>query len=108
MARNPLNLVPLPIDESPTIDAFRRLVSKNRIDRIDRALYIYFLENHRFAEDLPTLVRESYLSSEAIVDPWGRQYGYRSLPGGYQILGFDNGGVEDATLARTRRFPTGL
>lgn len=108
MNRNPLNLVPVSLDQSPTVDAFRRLLSRNRVDRVDRALYIYFLENQRFAASLSELVAAGVLPADAIIDPWGRGYSYQILPQGYRVLGFDNGGVEDASLSRTRRFPTGI
>lgn len=108
MTRNPLNLVPVSLDQSPTVDAFRRLVSRNRVDRVDRALYVYFLENQRFAASLTELVGAGVLPADAIVDPWGREYSYLVLAQGYRVLGFDNGGVEDASLSRTRRFPTGV
>jgi hypothetical protein len=108
MTRNPLNLVPVSLEQSPTVDAFRRLVSRNRVDGVDRALYVYFLENQRFATSLTELVVTGVLPADAIVDPWGREYSYQVLPQGYRVLGFDNGGVEDASLSRTRRFPTGI
>ena len=108
MSQNPLNLVPLLMDESPTVDSFKRLLSKNRVDRIDRGLYLYFLEHQNFATSLPALVDEAFLPSQAIVDPWGRPYEYQILREGYRIVGFDNGGVPAPTLTLTRRFPSGV
>jgi hypothetical protein len=108
MQRNPLNLVPRTLDESATVDAFRRLVSKNRIERVDQALYLYFLKHQRFAPSLTQLVEEALLPPDAVSDPWGRFYLYEVQPSGYRIVGYDNGGVEDASLARERHFPTGL
>jgi hypothetical protein len=108
LQRNPLNLVPRTLDESPTVDAFRRLISKNRIERVDHALYLYFLKHQRFAPSLTQLVEEALLPPGAVSDPWGRFYLYEVQPSGYRIVGYDNGGVEDPTLARERHFPTGL
>jgi len=108
MQRNPVNLVPKTVDEIITVDAFRRVISRNRIERIDHALYLYFLEHQRFAPSLTQLVDEALLSPGAVADPWGRFYLYEVQPSGYRIVGYDNGGVEDPTLARERHFPTGL
>ena len=108
MALNPLNLVPLPFNQSPTVDSFKRVMSRNRMDRIDHALYLFFLEHHRFAPSLTSLTTEGLLREEIVVEPWGRYYAYEILEGGYRIIGYDNGGVEDPTLARVRRFPTGI
>jgi hypothetical protein len=106
--KNAWNLVPIPIDETPAVDAFKRTLSRNRLELIDHALYLYFLEEHQFAPALTQLTREGYLPREITRDPWGRFYAYEIRSDGYRIVGYDNGGVEDPTLTRTRSFPTGL
>jgi len=108
MSRNPINLIPLPFNESPTVDSFKRLVSNNRIETIDQALYQFFLRHRRFAPSLDDLVTEGFLAEGSMADPWGRFYAYEIFPAGYRVVGFDNGGVEDPSLSRARRFPTGI
>ena len=105
---NPLNLFPIPFDESPTVDSFKRVMSRNRLEQVDHALYLYFLRHHNFAPALTQLVEEGFLPPEATRDPWGRFYAYEIRNDGYRIVGYDNGGVEDPTLTRTRSFPTGI
>jgi hypothetical protein len=107
-AWNPLNVLPIPFDESPTVDSFKRVLSRNRLDQIDHALYLYFLEHRGFPSALADLVDEGFLPRGATRDPWGRFYAYEIRADGYRVVGYDNGGVEDATLALSRSFPTGL
>jgi hypothetical protein len=48
-------------------------------------LMMYFLENHAYPANLNQLVKDGYLSSEAIKDPWGHPLHYERFESGYKL-----------------------
>jgi len=60
-------------------------VSRERMERLDRAAHAYRLEKGVVPADLRELVTSGLVSDRYLTDPWGRPYEYEPLPGGYVI-----------------------
>jgi hypothetical protein len=96
--RNPFNgLSVLKLDD-PVSAGLVRQASLSRMERIRYALQVYFLQNKGFPKDLNYLVLGGLLRSSDLKDPWGSEYLYRPLSGGFELQGKDRMGVVDATL----------
>ena len=54
------------------------------------------------ADDLKELVRGGLVGDECLKDPWGRGIGFLSSTGGYRLISYEEGGVEnpDRSVAR--------
>jgi hypothetical protein len=74
-------------------------VSLTRLERIRYALQVYFLQNGGYPKDLNYLVLGGLLRSQDLWDPWGREYDYRFLVGGFELKGKDRRGLEDPELS---------
>jgi len=77
----------------PTVDALRRHASQLRIEHVERAIQLYYLDRGAFPSRLEALVGSPYIAVEDLGDPLGQPYGYEIDAAGYRI--FDPG-VEDA------------
>jgi len=78
--------------------ALMKQVSLTRLERIRYSLQVYFLQNGGFPKDLNYLVLGGLLRSPDLRDPWGREYAYRPLVGGFELQGRDNEGNVDPFL----------
>jgi len=76
-----------------------RQVSLTRLERIRYALQVYYLQNGGYPKDLNYLVLGGLLRSQDLWDPWGREYDYRFLIGGFELKGRDKKGEEDPELS---------
>ena len=61
--------------------------------------WLQVLQNKGFPKDLNYLVLGGLLRSADLKDPWGSEYLYRPLAGGFEIRGKDRSGVADPTLS---------
>jgi Domain of unknown function (DUF4388) len=66
--------------------------SRSRIERLERAVQIYFLDRGVMPDDLAVLARGGYLHAGDVVDPWGRPYDLRVDATGFEISGAGPGG----------------
>ncbi|MDH3786841.1 MAG: DUF4388 domain-containing protein, partial [Acidobacteriota bacterium] len=82
----------------------RAYASQARVDRLDEALQVFYLDAGTFPESLELLAVGGYLPEYALSDPWGRLYGYRLSDGGFQIFGMDADGEPSPTLTFSRSF----
>ena len=60
------------------------------MQRIDFAIQVYYLLNRGYPENLRYLVTNHLLKPQAIIDPLGRPFEYRIIPGGYSISSTDD------------------
>jgi hypothetical protein len=81
--------------------------SQARLERLERAVRVYYLDQGSFPPRLTALVDHGYVPASELVDPWGRYYGYRLDSGGYGLVGLDAAGQPVPELARTRQFTAG-
>ena len=97
--RNPLNtLTPFSPNTSHMVSTMKESISRGRMQQIAQSLTIYFLTHERYPTDLSTLVREKFLQSHNLRDPWGRDYHYQLFPDRYLLIGFDSQGRRSAQL----------
>jgi hypothetical protein len=77
---------------------------RGRVERIDRALRVFYLDLGDLPDRLARLASNGYLEEHDLLDPWGRPYEYQRIPGGYVILGLDSEGNPSPELSLTHRF----
>jgi hypothetical protein len=58
-------------------DVLKDIQSLRKIDKIEKTLYIYYLRNHDFPNNLDSLVHENLIDDQSIIDPWGIKYFYK-------------------------------
>ena len=85
-------------------EQLRRHASQSRLERIEAAIQVFYLDRGAFPDDLDRLWANGYLDAADVVDPWGRHYGYRLSSGGYQIFGWDEAGELRPDLTVSHRF----
>ena len=54
----------------------REFASQVRLESIQRALSVFYLDSGSYPSHLSLLGRNGYLSQADTLDPWGRPYGY--------------------------------
>lgn len=85
-------------------EQLRRHASQSRLERIEAAIQVFYLDRGAFPDGLDRLWANGYLDAADVVDPWGRDYGYRLSSGGYQIFGWDENGELRPDLTVSHRF----
>jgi len=96
--RNPLNGLAVLAGQDASELALLTQISLTRLERIRYAVEVFFLQSGGFPKDLNYLVLSGVLRPQDLRDPWGREYGYRLLTGGFELQGFDPGGNPEGTL----------
>ncbi len=86
------------------IERLRFYSSQVRLEQIEKAIQIHYLDVGSFPRSLERLAAHGYLAPEDLIDPWGRPYAYSSFEGGYQLAGLDGGGGEREELTIAHRF----
>lgn len=87
------------------VDRVRRATSGARLDRIEAALSVYFLDEGNWPTRLSDLVERKLLPEVLTRDPWGEPYAYQTVPGGYRLA--ENGLGDRAPLVREHRVAGG-
>jgi len=95
---NPLNGWSVATGRESREIALIKQVSLTRLERIRYSLQVYYLQNGGFPKDLNYLVLGGLLRSPDLRDPWGREYAYRPLVGGFELQGKDREGNVDPFL----------
>ncbi|HET9481539.1 MAG TPA: DUF4388 domain-containing protein, partial [Candidatus Polarisedimenticolia bacterium] len=108
MDRSPLSGSPGLLTPPGAMDEIDELVARNRIERLDEAIQVYYLQKGFYPDDLKELVRGKLVAESALKDPWGRSYGFISSSQGYRIIGYDEGGVENPSRGIGRLRPVAL
>jgi hypothetical protein len=89
---------------APATDQLRLYAALSRLERIERAVQVFYLDSGVFPDSLPLLAEYGYLDASALTDPWGRPYGFQLSPGGYQLMGHDAAGERIPALTVSRSF----
>jgi hypothetical protein len=71
---------------SAIAETFRPSMVRQELGRLRTFLMMYYLENHTYPVDLKELVKQKYVSSEDVQDPWGHPLYYESFISGYKLL----------------------
>lgn len=89
--------------EDEATESLRLHASQERLERIERAIEVFYLDAGVYPDNLRLLADHDYLAERDLLDPWGRGYGFRLSAGGYQLVGTDAGGEpsRDLTVSRT-------
>jgi hypothetical protein len=89
---------------APTAERARLYAAMARLERLDSAIRVFYLDAGTFPESMGTLVDNGYLDEAALTDPWGRPFQLVVSPGGYQLVGLDAQGQVRPGLAMSRGF----
>lgn len=84
------------------LDRLRTFASRDRVQRVERAVHLCYLDTGRLPDSLAVLVANGYLDSGDIQDPWGRPYGYQLAEDRYTLIVLDQQGQPDEGLTLTR------
>jgi len=87
-----------------TAQQLRVHASQVRLERLESAVQVFYLDAGTFPQSLDLLAVNRYVTEEDLVDPWGRVYGYRLSRGGYQLYGWDADGELRPDLTVSHRF----
>jgi len=101
MTRSPLSGSPRLIATPSTVDGIMDLVAKSRVQRLSEAVRVYYLQKGFFPDDLADLVHGKLVSENTLHDPWGRRFGYISSDGGFRVIAYEAGGVENVERSAT-------
>jgi len=101
-SRNPLNPWTMALHNSPQsrLDLY---ASRGRLERLERAVQVFYLDLGSLPDALGRLVGHGYLEENDLLDPWGRPYLYERVPGGYRVAGLDSEGNPSPDLTRSHR-----
>ena len=97
-ARNPLNGLAIASGSDPHEMFLIRQVTLTRMERIRYALQVYFVQHRGFPKDLNYLVLGGLIRSSDLRDPWGQDYLYRPMAGGFELEGKDRSGISGSPL----------
>jgi predicted transcriptional regulator len=92
------------VADAPTTERLRLYAAMARLDRIENAVRVFYLDAGTFPSDLETLVDYGYLDGASLNDPWGRPYLLQLSSGGYQLVGRDAEGAIRPELTVSRGF----
>jgi hypothetical protein len=73
-------------------ELLRTYASRARLERLDRALQLFYLDLGSVPDRLERLADAGYVTQRDLRDPWGRPYAFEVGSGGYTILGIDDSG----------------
>lgn len=97
-------LAPWRIGEAGGGERLRRHASLARLERIESAVQVFYLDAGSFPRTLTVLTQNGYLTPADLQDPWGRSYHYELSPGGYRLVGRDGAGEPAPGLSISRSF----
>jgi hypothetical protein len=85
-------------------DLLRSYASRSRLERIEHALQLFYLDLGGLPDGLESLVPAGYLRDQDLRDPWGRPYAFQLGSGGYRLSGRDSSGGESEDLTLSHSF----
>ena len=92
------------LDGTPTTERLRLYAAMARLERIENAVRVFYLDAGTFPTELEMLVQYGYLDASSLNDPWGRPYVLQVSNGGYQLVGQDAEGAIRPELTVSRGF----
>ena len=87
-------------------ETLHRLASRQRLERLEAGMEIFYLDRGTFPSDLGDLTAGGYLDDADLLDPWGRSYDYHRSSGGFRVSGLGADGEADEELVLSHRFTT--
>lgn len=105
ITKSPFSGSPRLLAPRGALEEIDELICRNRVERLDEAIQIYFLQKGFYPDDLKDLVRGRLVGETTLRDPWGRTFGFISTTDGYRIIAYDRGGVENPDRSVARGVP---
>jgi hypothetical protein len=91
--------------EVATPEELRGYSTHARLERLEQAITVYFLDAGLFPENLSSLAESGYIDPADQLDPWGRPFGFEISSGGYQLFSIPaHGQPTDPELTISHRF----
>jgi len=88
----------------PASGRLRQYVASARLERLERAVQLSYLDRGTIPASLALLAEGGYVREADLTDPWGRPFGFELSAGGYRLQGLDAAGQPTPDLAVTRTF----
>jgi Domain of unknown function (DUF4388)/Type II secretion system (T2SS), protein G len=88
------------VDGSRETEVLKTYASKNRLERLEHAVQVYYLDHGSIPESLEAVSRAGYVRPAELKDPWGRRYAFMADGSGYQISGQARGRETDDLVVR--------
>ena len=85
-------------------DLLQMYASRGRLERLERAVELFYLDRGVVPDRLETLAAAGYLGTPDLTDTWGRPFSYELTPAGYRLLGVDTSGEPRDQLIVDHRF----
>lgn len=85
-------------------DLLKSYASRARLDALDRALRLYYLDRGAVPDSLELLVKAGYVRSLGLIDPWNRPYRFELFQGGYRLSALDASGEARDDLSLQHSF----
>jgi hypothetical protein len=89
---------------SPATERLRSYVTSARLERLERAIQLFYLDAGTVPDSLEALAGGGYVREADLIDPWGRSYGFELSAGGYRLQGYDAAGQPAVDFAVSRSF----
>jgi hypothetical protein len=103
LAANPITPWKLFLNRD-SITPLRTYASRERVQLIERALQVCFLDTGSMPTSLESLADNHYLEPKDLLDPWGRRYGYALGDDRYSLIVLDAEGLQNEQLTIVRPF----
>jgi len=107
LPKNPATPWKLLFDRTSTT-RLRIYATRERVQMIERALQLCFLDTGSLPSDLEALVERKYLASSDLLDPWGRKYRYLLGSDRYSLIVLGPEGKQNKELTITRPFSSSM
>ena len=73
------------ISHTAGLDGVRRAASAARLSRVERGVYVYYLDTANWPRTLDEVIERGFLPRSMARDPWGRPYVYEVRPESFRI-----------------------
>jgi hypothetical protein len=88
------------------MDRLRSFASHERLERLEEAVRVFYLDAGEFPRALELLAANGYVRGADLIDAWGRHYGYRVSGAGYRLYVKEENGQPRADLTISHTFTT--
>lgn len=92
--------------QSDATEELHRAATKMRLENIEKAVEVFYLQTGSFPTELDLVSRSGYLREPDLLDSRGRPFGYRLSSGGYHVFAVGPSGEPVESLALSHPFTT--
>ncbi len=96
--KNPVSFYQTAVNYLPLKNDIGLNISKNRLQKIDFGLQVYYLNYGKLPDNLSKLEARRIVGKENLYDPWGRRYVYKLREESYLIHGYTPDGKKSKDL----------